>query len=77
MIYVFSPLTYKRQEQQQQQPNKVSPWAPIHDPARAELWDEFPNGRYGDSRSPAYGQNTFSAGQILPVKYFYYNEFCT
>ncbi|CAO3644302.1 unnamed protein product [Mucor hiemalis] len=54
-------------KEEQQQPNKVSPWAPIHDPARAELWDEFPNGRYGDSRSPAYGQNTFSAGQILPT----------
>lgn len=33
-------------------PSKVSPWAPVHDPTRAELWDEFPNGRYGDSRSP-------------------------
>lgn len=47
--------------------NKVSPWAPIHDPAKAELWDEFPNGRYGDSRSPAYGENTYSSGQILPT----------
>lgn len=45
----------------------MSPWAPIHDPARAEVWDEFPNGRYGDSRSPAYGQTTYSSGQILPV----------
>ncbi|GAA5803625.1 methylenetetrahydrofolate reductase-domain-containing protein [Helicostylum pulchrum] len=44
---------------------KVSPWAPISDPSRAELWDEFPNGRYGDSRSPAYGEVTHSAGQIL------------
>ncbi|KAI8882467.1 methylenetetrahydrofolate reduct [Backusella circina FSU 941] len=44
---------------------KVSPWAPIHDPARLEMWDEFPNGRYGDSRSPAYGENTYGAGQVL------------
>ncbi|KAI8375008.1 methylenetetrahydrofolate reductase-domain-containing protein [Choanephora cucurbitarum] len=46
---------------------KIPPWAPVHDPARAELWDEFPNGRYGDSRSPAYGENTYGAGQILPT----------
>ncbi|RCH78609.1 hypothetical protein CU098_001148, partial [Rhizopus stolonifer] len=50
-----------------QQTNKIPPWAPVHDPARAELWDEFPNGRYGDSRSPAYGENTYGAGQILPT----------
>jgi len=24
--------------------------------ARTEAWDEFPNGRWGDSRSPAYGE---------------------
>ncbi len=23
---------------------------------RTEIWDEFPNGRWGDSRSPAYGE---------------------
>jgi methylenetetrahydrofolate reductase (NADPH) len=23
---------------------------------RTESWDEFPNGRWGDSRSPAYGE---------------------
>lgn len=40
------------------QVNKVSPWAPIHDPAKAELWDEFPNGRYGDSRSPGNTEET-------------------
>ncbi|CAO3699285.1 unnamed protein product [Rhizopus stolonifer] len=48
-------------------PNKVSPWTPIHDPAKADLWDEFPNGRYGDYRSPAYGENTYGANQILPT----------
>ncbi|KAI9473683.1 MAG: methylenetetrahydrofolate reductase-domain-containing protein [Benjaminiella poitrasii] len=55
---------------QQEIPSKTvpPPWTtPIHDPTRAELWDEFPNGRYGDSRSPAYGENTFSASQILPT----------
>lgn len=24
--------------------------------SRTEDWDEFPNGRFGDSRSPAYGE---------------------
>lgn len=24
--------------------------------SRTENWDEFPNGRFGDSRSPAYGE---------------------
>ena len=24
--------------------------------ARTENWDEYPNGRFGDSRSPAYGE---------------------
>ncbi|KAI7898172.1 methylenetetrahydrofolate reductase-domain-containing protein [Cokeromyces recurvatus] len=45
----------------------LSPWTVVHDPTRAELWDEFPNGRYGDSRSPAYGEHTFSGSQILPT----------
>ncbi|KAI9022271.1 methylenetetrahydrofolate reductase-domain-containing protein [Phycomyces nitens] len=31
----------------------------------AESWDEFPNGRYGDSRSPAFGENTFGQGHVL------------
>ncbi|KAL0076443.1 methylenetetrahydrofolate reductase-domain-containing protein [Phycomyces blakesleeanus] len=30
----------------------------------AESWDEFPNGRYGDSRSPAFGENTFGQGHV-------------
>lgn len=34
---------------------------------RAETWDEFPNGRYGDARSPAFGDNTYGAGVILPT----------
>lgn len=29
----------------------------------AENWDEFPNGRWGDSRSPAYGEFD---GYLLP-----------
>lgn len=29
----------------------------------AENWDEFPNGRWGDSRSPAYGE---FHGYLLP-----------
>jgi methylenetetrahydrofolate reductase (NADPH) len=24
--------------------------------ARTEVWDEFPNGRWGDGRSPAFGE---------------------
>lgn len=24
--------------------------------ARTENWDEYPNGRFGDARSPAYGE---------------------
>lgn len=34
---------------------------------RAETWDEFPNGRYGDSRSPAFGDNTYGAGVVQPT----------
>lgn len=31
--------------------------------ARTQDWDEFPNGRWGDSRSPAYGElDTYSIG---------------
>jgi len=35
---------------------------PFLSPA-AENWDEFPNGRWGDSRSPAYGEFD---GYLLP-----------
>lgn len=33
-------------------------WANRHKSylSRTEMWDEFPNGRWGDSRSPAYGE---------------------
>lgn len=31
--------------------------------SRTENWDEFPNGRWGDSRSPAYGEFD---GYLLP-----------
>jgi methylenetetrahydrofolate reductase (NADPH) len=33
---------------------------------RTEAWDEFPNGRWGDSRSPAYGELD---GYGLSLKY--------
>lgn len=28
----------------------------LHGPSARETWDEFPNGRYGDARSPAFGE---------------------
>ncbi|KAI8097425.1 methylenetetrahydrofolate reductase-domain-containing protein [Halteromyces radiatus] len=40
----------------------LAPYSTPHDD-HAENWDEFPNGRYGDSRSPAFGEVTFSASQ--------------
>ena len=39
----------------------------IRDPSHIENWDEFPNGRYGDARSPAFGENTYLGTQPLPV----------
>ncbi|KAI8144096.1 methylenetetrahydrofolate reductase-domain-containing protein [Fennellomyces sp. T-0311] len=44
---------------------KTVTWATLRDPAHAENWDEFPNGRYGDARSPAFGENTYGASQPL------------
>ncbi|ODQ77205.1 hypothetical protein BABINDRAFT_15698 [Babjeviella inositovora NRRL Y-12698] len=32
---------------------------------RTANWDEFPNGRWGDSRSPAFGDVDFHSGQTL------------
>jgi len=37
--------------------------------SRTESWDEFPNGRWGDSRSPAFGELTdFHLGMLHVVK---------
>lgn len=33
--------------------------------SRTSGWDEFPNGRWGDSRSPAFGDIDLSASQLL------------
>lgn len=33
--------------------------------SRTSAWDEFPNGRWGDSRSPAFGDIDLSASQLL------------
>ncbi|KAJ1994699.1 methylenetetrahydrofolate reductase 1 [Dimargaris cristalligena] len=30
-------------------------------------WDEFPNGRWGDSSSPAYGEYSAYGGSVLPI----------
>jgi len=35
--------------------------------ARTELWDEFPNGRWGDLRSPAFGELTDTHFADFPV----------
>lgn len=32
--------------------DKLTPLAAVRDAAQVENWDEFPNGRYGDARSP-------------------------
>ncbi|CDH48474.1 methylenetetrahydrofolate reductase [Lichtheimia corymbifera JMRC:FSU:9682] len=37
------------------------------DASLVENWDEFPNGRYGDARSPAFGENTYIATQLAPT----------
>ncbi|KAI8982412.1 methylenetetrahydrofolate reductase-domain-containing protein [Mycotypha africana] len=66
---ILEELQLHRHEQKDQASiaEKVAPWVPVHDPARAELWDEYPNGRYGDSRSPAFGEITYSASKALPT----------
>ncbi|KAI7849817.1 methylenetetrahydrofolate reductase-domain-containing protein [Circinella umbellata] len=46
---------------------KKVPWVTIRDPSHIENWDEFPNGRYGDARSPAFGENTYLGTQPLPT----------
>ncbi|CAO3637361.1 unnamed protein product [Cunninghamella echinulata] len=45
----------------------LTPFRTNQDLEHAESWDEFPNGRYGDSRSPAFGEVTYSASQSLPT----------
>ncbi|KAI8371619.1 methylenetetrahydrofolate reductase-domain-containing protein [Radiomyces spectabilis] len=47
---------------------KISPWSTLQGADRAESWDEFPNGRYGDTRSPAFGENTYGANQLPTVE---------
>ncbi|KAI7869316.1 methylenetetrahydrofolate reductase-domain-containing protein [Spinellus fusiger] len=42
-------------------------WGGATEAALAEQWDEFPNGRYGDARSPAFGENTFGQGHKQPT----------
>ncbi|ORX63211.1 methylenetetrahydrofolate reduct [Hesseltinella vesiculosa] len=44
-------------------PSHLTPLPLVQDLEHAENWDEFPNGRYGDARSPAFGEMTFGAGQ--------------
>lgn len=42
--------------------------APAPDPATREAtWDDFPNGRWGDARSPAFGDSDGYAPSSLPV----------
>jgi methylenetetrahydrofolate reductase (NADPH) len=39
----------------------------------AATWDEFPNGRFGDSKSPAYGvQNLWDGGLGVKVGVSFY-----
>ncbi|PVV01430.1 hypothetical protein BB560_002114 [Smittium megazygosporum] len=38
---------------------------------RTDSWDEFPNGRWGDSRSPAFGELDFNKFWIYPNKKVY------
>ncbi|KAI8338345.1 methylenetetrahydrofolate reductase-domain-containing protein [Chlamydoabsidia padenii] len=45
----------------------LAPFSTPQDLDRAENWDEFPNGRYGDSRSPAFGELTYGVGQSQPT----------
>ena len=33
----------------------------------AASWDDFPNGRFGDFKSPAYGDQSPYGGMFLPV----------
>ena len=39
--------------------------------ARTQDWDEFPNGRWGDSRSPAFGElDAYGIGLYVYKRYF-------
>ncbi|KAI8059531.1 methylenetetrahydrofolate reductase-domain-containing protein [Gongronella butleri] len=57
---LISPDTQKPKQQRM-------PLPVVQDLEHAENWDEFPNGRYGDARSPAFGEVTYAAGQRQPT----------
>ncbi|KAL9018671.1 MAG: hypothetical protein Q9185_004042 [Variospora sp. 1 TL-2023] len=44
----------------------VSSNAPITTPSREATWDDYPNGRFGDARSPAFGTPTSYSPSSLP-----------
>jgi methylenetetrahydrofolate reductase (NADPH) len=56
----------------------LSETASIHDGGgpgevnSAATWDEFPNGRFGDFKSPAYGENNQWGGSTLSVSFHQY-----
>ncbi len=65
------PLPWERPASVRRSHEDVRPifWAnrPKSYLARTMGWDEFPNGRWGDSRSPAFGdQDAFALEQALP-----------
>ncbi|KAI9321335.1 methylenetetrahydrofolate reductase-domain-containing protein [Dichotomocladium elegans] len=66
---ILDQLTRRQHSQQQHPPQKAltGPWSVLLDPAHVENWDEFPNGRYGDARSPAFGENIYVAAQGFPT----------
>jgi methylenetetrahydrofolate reductase (NADPH) len=57
---VPSPLPWKATANARRQNESVRPIFWAHRPhsyvARTAFWDEYPNGRWGDSRSPAFGE---------------------
>jgi hypothetical protein len=36
----------------------------------AATWDDFPNGRFGDFKSPAFGYQDLWGGSSISVRYF-------
>ncbi|KAG0164993.1 hypothetical protein DFQ28_009392 [Apophysomyces sp. BC1034] len=61
---ILQELNLVPQEEKKAFSENVSIWNAVRDPNLAENWDEFPNGRYGDARSPAFGEITYGQNQM-------------
>ncbi|KAL8953769.1 MAG: hypothetical protein Q9222_000386 [Ikaeria aurantiellina] len=59
-------LTASHRSSSPSQPAHLTTHQPINTTSREATWDDYPNGRFGDARSPAFGTPTSYSPSSLP-----------